>query len=360
MRKVCIQTEQRLGEQVRVLLANQELLDTDFPITKEGSQLFLPLRGGISKQQLIALEKQTGPLTLVNKELAPIQRKPTDLASALKGKLPESMIECLPQSLDIIGEIAIVELDDNLVPYEHAIGEGLIAVNARVSTVFAKEGGVEGICRIRPLRRIAGKDQVTTVHTEYGVHLAIDVTKTYFSPRLGTEHDRVTGLIQPHEVIIDMFTGVGPFAILAAKRQPVKVYAIDINEDAIACLRKSLELNRLTGTVIPQIGDARTIIQNQLVGTAHRVIMNLPNDAFSFLDAAALAIKSTGGIMHFYGITTETQSLDILSKNVLSELAKHGRRAQIINTRIVRPSAPFEFQIVLDIQVSPENTERAI
>lgn len=359
MRKVCIQVDQRLGEQVRVLLIEKGLLDPDFPITQEGKQLYLPLRETISKTQLAKLENHTGPLVLAEKELEPIQRKPSDLASALEGKIPQELIESLPHSLDIIGEIVIVELETNLNPYEEAIGEAIMIVNSRVTTVYVKEGGVEGVCRIRPLRRIAGKDQVATIHTEYGVHLAVDVTKTYFSPRLGSEHNRVADLVEPNEVIIDMFTGVGPFALLAAKRQSVKVYAIDINEPAIQCLRKSLELNRLTGEIVPLVGDARSIIQDQLVAKADRVIMNLPNNAVSFLDVAAMAIKAKGGIIHFYGITTETRPLEILSSEVLLELTKQGRTAQIGNSRIVRPSAPHEFQVVLDIQVDSRKTEMA-
>lgn len=353
MRKVCIQVEQRLGERLRQLLVEKELLDLEFPITKKDDLLFFPLRYEIPKSQLSKFSHISTELKIVEKELEPFNRKPPDLATALKGKLPDPLIESIPHSLDIIGEIAIVELDKTMTPYESMIGKAIMKVNSRVTTVYVKEGGITGKCRIRPLRLIAGKAQSKTIHTEYGVRLAIDVTQTYFSPRLGTEHDRVTGLIQPNEVIVDMFTGVGPFALLAANRQPVTVYAIDINKHAIKCLKKSLTLNRLTGKVIPLVGDVRNIVQERLVGVADRVIMNLPHEAFSFLDVAAKATKQHGGTIHFYGITSQTKSLEKISTEVSAQLRKQGYKTTIQRTRIVRPSAPHENQIVLDLQVVP-------
>ncbi|MFX0078087.1 MAG: class I SAM-dependent methyltransferase family protein [Candidatus Hermodarchaeota archaeon] len=358
MRKACIQVEQHLGEQLRILLVEKELLDTDFPITKKDKKLFFPLQRPIAAAELSALVQKIGPLVLVQKDITPIVRKPPDLVTALEKKIPADLVESIPHSLDIIGTIAIVELDPELTPYETVIGDAIREVNSRVLTVYAKEGGVEGVYRVRPLRLITGKDHSTTVHTEYGIKLAVDVAQTYFSPRLGTEHDRVTRLVEAHEVIVDMFTGVGPFALLAAKRQPVTVYAIDVNEQAISCLKKSLTLNRLAGEVVPLIGDARKIIQDQLVKKADRVIMNLPHNAFDYLDAAATAIRLGGGIIHFYGTTTESRSLETLCDEVIAELGNVGRKATVSCTRVVRPSAPYEFQVVIDLQVAPESTMR--
>ncbi|MFX1319724.1 MAG: class I SAM-dependent methyltransferase family protein [Promethearchaeota archaeon] len=359
MRKVCIQVDQRLGEQLRVMLVERGLLDPEFPITKEASQLCFPLRYQLTSDELHALEQETMLLTQIELELEPISRKPTDLKSTLQGILPDELLDKIPHSLDIIGEIAIVELDTELIPYETRIGEAIMMINSRVSSVYAKEGGVSGMCRLRPLRLIAGRDQTYTVHTEYGVKLAIDVVHTYFSPRLGTEHDRVAGQVQSGEVIVDMFTGVGPFALLAAKRQPVQVFAIDVNPQAIQCLKKSLELNRLVGEIVPIVGDARVIINEQLAQKADRVIMNLPNEAFLFLDAAVTVLNPKGGIIHFYGVTSPSLSDEALQSKVLDRLADLGWKATVTHLRSVRPAAPHEDQIALDLHVVPGTTRSA-
>jgi tRNA (guanine37-N1)-methyltransferase len=352
MRKVCIQVPQHLGEQIRTHLVKQGLLDDAFPISQQDDQLCFPLKHPLSKEARKTLEVLTSDYTLVTKELTPLTRKPHNLAAALTGKLPDQLLDVIPHSFDIIGEIAVVELDSRLEPNEKLIGQAIMTVNSRIKTVFVKEGGVDGVYRVRPLRRIAGKAQTTTIHTEYGVRIAVDVTKTYFSPRLSTEHDRIANLVQPDEVIVDMFTGVGPFALLTAKRQRVKVYAIDINEQAIQCLKKSLELNRLRGEVIALAGDARAIIEQSLKEPADRVIMNLPHSAIEYIEPALQALKSTGGIIHFYGITNESQSLETLADAVMTQITKCKRTAEILHTRTVRPSAPHEFQVVLDLRVS--------
>lgn len=356
MKRTCIQVEQHLGEQLRLMLVELGHLDTEYPITKDKTHLYLPLRQKLSSQELAKLEQKIRNLKQVEKELEPVSKKPTDLSAALQEILPDDLHQFLPHSLDIVGEIAIVELNEAVVPYEGQIGEAIMVVNSRISTVYAKEGGVEGVCRIRPLRLIAGKGQTQTIHTEYGVKLAIDVTQTYFSPRLGTEHDRVASEVQPDEVIVDMFTGVGSFAMLAAKRQHVQVFAIDLNPHAIQCLQKSLELNRLVGEVVPLVGDARRIIQNQLSGKANRIIMNLPNDAFSFLDAAAKALHKNGGIIHYYGVVTESVTFESLGNAVVNKLAEFGYDATITNSRVVRPAAPHEDQVVLDLHLVPGKT----
>jgi len=46
----------------------------------------------------------------------------------------------LPHSLDLIGEIAIVELHNKVVPYEGEIGKAIMVVNSRVSTVYRGYG----------------------------------------------------------------------------------------------------------------------------------------------------------------------------------------------------------------------------
>ncbi len=353
MKKVCILVDQPRGEQLRKLLVEQGLLDTNFPITKKRNQLCFPIHREISISELTVLEHKVGHIKMVKKDLKPVLKKPANLSTALQDILPDKLHQLLPHSMDIIGEIAVVELNDLLRSYDTQIGQAIMMVNSRISTVYAKEGGVEGECRLRPLRLIAGKDQSTTIHTEFGVKIAVNVTQTYFSPRLGTEHDRIARLIQSGEVIVDMFTGVGPFALLAAKRQQVKVFAIDVNPQAIKCLQKSLELNRLIGEVIPLVGDARTIIGDQLAGKADRVIMNLPNDAFSFLDVASKAMKPNGGVIHFYGVTTEALSLETLANEVLDKLAEYGFDAKITISRVVRPAAPHEEQVVLDLHLTP-------
>jgi tRNA (guanine37-N1)-methyltransferase len=356
MRKVCIQVDRRFGERLRTLLVEHQLLDPAFPITSEDGQLLFPLQTTPTPQHLDQLRRRITTLTLVKRDLHPLARKPRDLESALKERIPSHVLAALPNSFDIIGNIAIVELADDVQAYAQDIGQAIAAVNPKLVAVYAKAGSVTGIHRTRPLRLLVGEPRTQTVHTEYGVRLVVDVAETYFSPRLGTEHDRVSALVRAGEVVVDMFAGVGPFALLAAKRQPVTVYALDVNEHAIRCLEQSLKLNRLRGEVIPLLGDSRRIVLDELQRRADRIIMNLPHDAFTYLDVAAAAVKAAGGTIHFYGLTSEEVPLDLLQEQVTAELSKHRVKVTLSESRLIRDVAPHEAQVVLDLHVVPADT----
>jgi tRNA (guanine37-N1)-methyltransferase len=159
-------------------------------------------------------------------------------------------------------------------------------------------------------------------------------------------------MVKEGETVIDMFAGVGPFSILIAKtHEDVKVYAIDKNPDAIALLKRNVRLNRVNGKVHPIHGDAKHIIKQQLRGLADRVIMNLPEKAIEFVEAACEALKIEGGVVHFYSFVKEDETLEKLKQQFIVEVEKSGRMAKIFSTRFVRETAPYEWQAALDAEI---------
>ncbi len=45
----------------------------------------------------------------------------------------------------------------------------------------------------------------------------LDFSRVYWNPRLCTEHERIVKLLPRNGVLFDVFAGVGPFAVPAAK-----------------------------------------------------------------------------------------------------------------------------------------------
>ena len=181
----------------------------------------------------------------------------------------------------------------------------------------------------------------------------VDVTNAFFSPRLSTEHNRVASLVNPDEVVLDMFCGIGPFSILIARKVFSSVYAIDVNPNAIEYLKKNIKLNKLRGTLISYVGDAReVVIKNNLVGIADRVIMNHPVAADKFIDVACKALKKEGGILHFYDFLKTEELEESMEKKVIDKIMKYSRQVEKIFTkRIVRPIAPHTYQVVIDLKI---------
>jgi tRNA (guanine37-N1)-methyltransferase len=271
----------------------------------------------------------------------------------LKDKLPTHLIVRLPHAIDFVGDIAIIEVPPSLYAYKAVIGKAILETSHKVRTVLAKVGAVEGTYRLREFSIIAGENRTETIHKEYGCQYHVDVTKAYFSPRLSYEHNRVVSLVEEGETVVDLFAGVGPFAIqIAKKRKSVKVYAVDINPYAVEFLKENVRLNRVEGKVFPILGDARQIAKDRLSGLADRVIMNLPESAIEFVDAACKVTKVAGGTVHFYGFVNASGSVENLQLLLAESIEKSGRGLEkILSSRLVRATAPHEWQVVVDAKI---------
>ncbi len=73
-------------------------------------------------------------------------------------------------------------------------------------------------------------------------------------------HDRnvIAMQVQPNEVIGSLFGGIGPFAILMAKRQPMvtKIYSVELNPEAHRYAQENVKLNKIEGKVEAVLMDA--------------------------------------------------------------------------------------------------------
>jgi tRNA (guanine37-N1)-methyltransferase len=152
---------------------------------------------------------------------------------------------------------------------------------------------------------------------------------------------------------VDLFAGVGPFAVLIAINSPeAKVYAIDLNADAVELLKENIRLNRVESRVYPILGDARQVVSEKLSRAADRVIMNLPEKAAEFVDVACHALKPGGGTVQFYGFIRLPETLDTLKQRFSEAVEKAGRKvANFAYAKAVRATAPYEWQAVLDAEI---------
>ncbi len=127
---------------------------------------------------------------------------------------------------------------------------------------------------------------------------------------------------------------------------------MDINPDAVELLKENVKANKVADRVFPVLADARTIAATTLKGAADRVIMNLPETAIDFVDAACNAIKPQGGVAHFYGFIRLPDSVENLKQRFSQKVEKNGRRlAGFLFAKSIRETAPFESQVALDAKI---------
>ena len=193
------------------------LFDKSLEIEREDYYLYVPLVRQPNDIELSVLKQEMVEVQLESRDFVEKQPSTENIGQILENKLPPHLLNRLPQALDVIGDIAIVEIPAELKPHEKIIAEAILQTHRNIKTVLAKAGAISGIYRVRELAFLAGEKKTRTVHKEFGCKYYVDLAKAYFSPRLSNEHMRVASLVQPGEVVFDLFAGVGPFSVLIGK-----------------------------------------------------------------------------------------------------------------------------------------------
>ncbi len=350
---VCLKVPKNQGEKVISLLGKLGLLNKSLGIARDDESLRIPLTRQPDVTESAKLKENIPHFEVLTDVFEEKKQQSENLTQALQDKLPPELLAVVPQAFDIIGDIVIIEIPTQLKSCQSLIGEAILKTHKSTKTVLAKAGDINGVYRIRDYTFIAGEQKTQTIHREFGCTYHVDVAKAYFSPRLSHEHERVASLVKPGEVVADLFAGVGPFSVLIGKKCPqAKVYAIDLNPDAVELLKVNVRVNRVENRVFPFCGDARELSLGKLKGAVDRVIMNLPETAIDFVDAACNAVKPKGGVVHFYGFVRSPDTVESLKQRFLDAVERNGRHVQgFLYARSIRETAPFESQVVLDAKI---------
>ncbi len=352
-KSLCVKVPKIQSEKAIILANKLEIVNRELEIHRNTSFIYVPLIRQPQENELEALKDHMGDFEILTYIFPERKKRIRTFAELLEDRLPPYLLASLPHAIDLVGDIAIIEVPQELNAHKTVIGEAILKANKNVRTVLAKAGAVGGAYRTREFDIIAGESKTDTIHKEHGCQYYIDLARAYYSPRLSYEHKRVASLVKDGETVIDLFVGVGPFAVLIAKtHENIKVYAVDVNPHAIEFLKRNIRLNRVEDKVHPILGDAKQTVKDGLSNVADRVIMNLPEKAIKFVDAACEALKPTGGIVHFYTFVSASDSLESMKLRFREAVEKCERRMErILFARLVRATAPYEWQAVLDAEI---------
>jgi len=334
MRSRAVAVPKAKAEEVRLRLLAMGLLRKGVSVAREGETIFLPLTAEADVGYPIVEREFREAFTPV--------RSYKDVA-----RVPQDLKPLLPTSFDVVGDIALIKIPDALAAFEGEIADAILRANSAVKVVAADEG-VKGELRVRELRVLAGPERTETVHREHGLAYAVDVARAYFSPRLGTERLRVAEQVQPGEAVVDLFAGVGPYAILIAKRrQPRIVYAFDANPEAIRHLEENVRRNRAAG-VEPRQGDALALLA--AVEPPDRVIVDYPQNPEPAYSVAVSRVLPNGTI-HYYEILEEAERQD-REEWLLRTARSLDRGAGIAATREVHGWSPTKKLFAFDLHIT--------
>lgn len=171
----------------------------------------------------------------------------------------------VPSSFETIGHIAHLNICGDLLPYKHVIARVIFDKNQpKIKTVVNKVGTISNEFRVPSFEILEGEENLVTEVKQYGATFRLDYGLVYWISRLEHEHKRLVSQFQPGQIICDMFSGVGPFAIPAAQRG-CHVFANDLNPASVNYLRINAELNKVKGKVFVNNMDARDFMHHLMV-----------------------------------------------------------------------------------------------
>ena len=352
--RTSIRVVRSLGEVALSAARQLRILDDRSRIESTDAEVIIPLTREPTEDELVSLKQNITRLTISNYSFRRRKFRASNLVEAVDDKLPSHMLGAIPRSYDIIGDIAILEMPEGLLPYGHIIGEALMQLIPHVKTVMAKAGPVTNTYRIRIYNVLAGERSTLAQHSESGCIFRVDPCKAYFSPRLSFERRRIAANVRPGEILVDMFAGVGPFSIIVSKLgNPAKVYAVDINPEAASFMLQNVLINRLRGRISVVLADIRGTSARLLSNYADRVIMNLPTESIAFIPQACSLLKHEGGIIHFYTFVSEQLSHEAIIENLKEKIESASRNVvEILVIRTVKGIAPREMQLAIDVRIA--------
>lgn len=274
--------------------------------------------------------------------------RPKTLKSSLGKELTGTELSILNRSYDVVGNIAILDIPPELKSKAKVIGRRLISLNKNIKTVLKKSDIHKGEFRTQKLSYVAGVRTKETVHKENNALMMLDVEKVYFSPRLSTERKRVAGLVKPGERVLVMFSGCGPYPLVISKNSKAKdIVGIEKNRIAHDYALKNLLLNKAKNARFI-LGDVRDEVP-KLEGKFDRIIMPLPKDADTFLDAAFKVAKK-GSSIHLY-LFLDKDEFGTGRQRVMKLANGCGKKIKVAELVKCGQYSPRVFRVCLDFRI---------
>ena len=366
--KWILQIDRINGDAIIKKLQTVNAIDPNFKIHSKDESIFIPLKQEMENLPDL-LNGYEFKIFIAHKNDENLKDRnytySKSLKETLKKIIPFEYHNLLPRAFDVIGNIAIIELNRNeqtpLRPYINKIGQVLLDTHPNIKSVYEKASDIEGIYRTRKFDLIAGINNAETIHKENLCKFHVDIEQTFFSPRLAYERQRIANLeteFNLNGTIWDVFCGVGPFIIQISKQYPKsQSIGTDINCRAIELAKKNIELNKIDSKIefyckdVKEISTFPTFTNNQ--HKISRFIMNLPEKSIQFLKFLPPFIQKGGSLLHIYQFNNKVNPIQEAKEIFEKELNNSKIKLREYRfSKIVKPFSPNIVKTVLDVIIS--------
>ena len=111
---ICIKTSKKHGQKIIALASKLELIDKSLEIEREQDSLCIPIVRQPQENELATLKREVPEVQLSTAVFIEKQLPKKNLMQVLENKLPPNLLAMLPQALDVIGDIAIIDIPPEL------------------------------------------------------------------------------------------------------------------------------------------------------------------------------------------------------------------------------------------------------
>jgi tRNA G37 N-methylase Trm5 len=116
---ICVKTSKKRGQIIINLVSKLELIDKSLKIQHIEENICIPIARQPQENELAILKNQVPEMQLSTLLFTEKQLPKENLIQLLENKLPPHSLASLPKSLDVIGDIAIIDIPLELKPHEN-------------------------------------------------------------------------------------------------------------------------------------------------------------------------------------------------------------------------------------------------
>ncbi|MGC9121372.1 MAG: class I SAM-dependent methyltransferase [Thermogladius sp.] len=305
---LCVSVDKGAASIALSTLKRIKALRSDLRVTRQGSRVLIP----VDESKLDEVE---GVLRSI--EFSVVDCNPPVVSKTAPPTTP---------AYDLIGDVALVRSRVLESLGEDEAVSALTSIHPRLKSIYVVEE-TTGEYRVPSLRLLWGENRSYAEAREYGLVFRVPLGRAYYNPRLAEEHHRVAESVEDGEVVLDMFSGIGGFALHIASLRDAFVVANDKNPEAYKHIIVNVRLNykKLKGVVYPLNYDAADLVNVLEREVFDRVIANLPTRSLDFAPFYGRLLRS-GGVLHLYILSHDILTTYDVVREKLADFSIEGHR----------------------------------
>jgi tRNA wybutosine-synthesizing protein 2 len=257
----------------------------------------------------------------------------------------------LPSGYQRLGHVLVVRWPESLRPQFPLLAEAFRRTLG-VRTILRHVGPIEGELRT-PRVEVLLEGPTETEVIEHGIRWRFDAARIMFAAGNRTERVRAGRLVRPGETVVDLFAGIGYFALPAAVvGHAGRVLAVDRNPLSVHYLRENARRNAVADRVEAILGDNRVVPLPD--GGADRVFLGYLPSAVPWLARALGLVRPSGGWVHVHSVVDARGALGSAEEAVRRAVGEAGGSLRTSpHAREVKPYGPGRTHVVVDADVVP-------